>query len=131
MAENSVSDQQQAVARPREPRVLPMEEALEQDRSLLVGSLDWVTKRFLIDRAGGETAWSVRKKIDIRYHELSEAGYFRVWSRTGTTSRVVEEDSFERALRRPLAGTPATTRGWYIREFSGAAPRCSPIGGGW
>ena len=32
MAENSVSDQQQAVARPREPRVLPMEEALEQVR---------------------------------------------------------------------------------------------------
>ncbi len=96
--------------------------ALDQDRSLLVGSLDWVTKRFLIDRAGGKTAWSVRKKIDIRYHELSEAGYFRVWSRTGTTSRVVEEDGFERALRTPPAGTPATTRGGYIREFSGADP---------
>ncbi len=95
-------------------------DALEQDRSLLVGSLDWVTKRYLIERAGGEAAWSVRKKIDLRYHELSDEGYYRIWSRTGTTSTLVDDADLQRALRTPPPGTPATTRGWYIREFAGA-----------
>lgn len=87
-------------------------------RMSLVGSLDWVTKKYLIDQVGPEATWQQRKKIDIRYHELSSAGYFELLKRAGLTATLIDEDVLERATRLPPPGTPATVRGHYIREFS-------------
>jgi len=95
-------------------------DALTEDPSQLVGTLDWVTKRFLLDQAGSDADWAVRKKIDIRYHELSEQGYFHVFARTGMTERLLESSELERALRSAPPNTPATTRGQFIREFADA-----------
>lgn len=95
-------------------------DALERDPAELVGSLDWVTKRFLIDQAGGDAPWETLKKIDIRYHELSEEGYFQVLSGTGINVRLLDEAEIGRAMRMPPPNTPATTRGQYIREFAGS-----------
>ncbi len=95
-------------------------DALEHDQEQLVGTLDWVTKRFLLQRAGRPTDWAVQKKIDIRYHELSDEGYFSVLASTGAVERLVEPSDIERAMRTPPPDTPATTRGRFIREFAGA-----------
>jgi hypothetical protein len=94
-------------------------DGLEHDPSRLVGRVDWVTKRFLLDEAGRDAPWEARKKIDLRYHELSPQGYFARFQRTGAVPELLKEDEIERATRNPPPDTPATARGWYIREFSG------------
>ncbi len=94
-------------------------DALEDDPSDLVGSLDWVTKQFLLDKAGQGASWETRKKIDLRYHELSVEGYFDRLVSTGIAASVLDPAEIEYALRNPPSGTPATVRGRYIREFAG------------
>jgi proteasome accessory factor A len=91
---------------------------LADDPQSLVGSLDWVTKRFLLDKAGRGKLWAARKKIDIRYHELSPQGYFERLRASGIVSQLVDEAEVEHARRNPPAGTPAAVRGRYIREFA-------------
>lgn len=92
--------------------------ALEEEPTRLVGSIDWVTKRYLIAEAGQDASWEARKKIDLRYHELSKFGYFAQLAAAGLTPEIVDKEEIERAMRVPPAGTPATTRGHFIREFS-------------
>ena len=93
-------------------------DALETDPQQLMGSLDWVTKRFLLEHAGEGLSWEARKKIDLRYHELSGDGYFQQLERTGTLVRITDDAEVEQATRFPPADSPAATRGRYIREFS-------------
>jgi Pup amidohydrolase len=85
----------------------------------LIGTLDWVTKQYLLGQLDADASWSARKKVDIRYHELSEEGYFQRLQRAGVTQQVVDESEIERAMRLAPPATPATARGRYIREFSG------------
>jgi len=94
-------------------------DSLDSDPESLVGSLDWVTKRFLLEKAGRGARWAERKKIDIRYHELSENGYYRVLAQTGITKTLVDAEDIDRAMRNAPPDSPATTRGHYIREFAG------------
>ena len=84
----------------------------------LVGSIDWVTKKYLLDKSGADASWAERKKIDLRYHELSEDGYFAMLQTAGLAPRVVEAEAIDRAMRLAPANSPATTRGHYIREFA-------------
>jgi hypothetical protein len=84
----------------------------------LIGSIDWVTKKYLLDRAARDSSWEERKKIDIRYHELSNDGYFQLLNSSGLSNQIVDEHQVERAMRTPPHDTPATTRGHYIREFA-------------
>ncbi len=84
----------------------------------LVGSIDWVTKQYFLDRLEPSAAWHVRKKADIRYHELSSEGYFEALAIANLVPRVVDERAVEQAMRLPPRGTAATKRGRMIREFS-------------
>jgi proteasome accessory factor A len=84
----------------------------------LVGSIDWVTKKYLLDKAGADANWAERKKIDLRYHELSEDGYFAMFQSAGLTPQLIEEEAIERATRLAPPNSPATMRGHYIREFA-------------
>lgn len=84
----------------------------------LVGSLDWPTKKYLLDKAGADANWAQRKKIDLRYHELSEDGYFAMLQSAGITPRLIADEEIDRATRLAPANSPATTRGHYIREFA-------------
>ncbi|MGE3776028.1 MAG: proteasome accessory factor PafA2 family protein [Pirellulaceae bacterium] len=121
-------------------RALDELEMLAQGESTpkwLVGTVDWVTKRYLMDHAAPDLTWSERKKIDIRYHELTDDGYFALLRSAGLVPEVVQEDAILRAQRLPPADTPATTRGHYIREFaSGDEPltvnwKSVVLGRGW
>src|SRR5690606_37652859 len=46
-------------------------DSLADDPESLVGARDWVTKQFVLQKAGRGTSWNARKKIDLKYHELS------------------------------------------------------------
>lgn len=84
----------------------------------LLGTLDWVTKKQLLDEAGTGLAWNALKKIDIRYHELSPAGYFQQLHDAGLVATLVRPDELDRCTRTPPPNSPATMRSHYMREFS-------------
>jgi proteasome accessory factor A len=84
----------------------------------LVGRLDWVTKKFLLEEAGAGEPWESLKKIDLRYHELSGEGYYTQLAEAGHVARLVTAEELDRAVRTPPPGTPASARGRYIREFA-------------
>jgi proteasome accessory factor A len=64
--------------------------------------------------------WAQKKKIDLRYHELSPQGYFEMLKGTGMVALIVDEAEIASACRNPPLGTPAAARSRYIREFSGS-----------
>ncbi|MGH9322953.1 MAG: proteasome accessory factor PafA2 family protein [Vicinamibacteria bacterium] len=89
--------------------------ALERrEISSLVGRIDWVTKRYLLETCGDARDSELLKTIDLRYHELHE-GYAAKLEERGWTRRIVGEAEVERATSVPPAGTPAFTRGRFIR----------------
>ena len=94
---------------------------LEHHPETLVGSVDWITKKYFLEQAGPDSSWEVRKKIDIRYHELSPDGYFQMLKDAGLAPMLLEPNEIERAIRSSPANSPATTRGHYIREFAPGA----------
>lgn len=91
-------------------------DALERDPGRLVGELDWVTKRWLIEACGAGASHAVRKKIDLRYHELGD-GYLARLERAGIARRVVSEQEVTAARTTPPESTPARLRGALIRDL--------------
>lgn len=87
------------------------------DRMPLLGRIDWVTKKYLIEKAAATADWETQKKIDLRYHELSPDGYFSRLDETEFAARVLSAEEIAHALRNPPPHTRAATRGRYIREF--------------
>lgn len=83
-----------------------------------LGRVDWLTKRWMIDQLGSRVEWSARKKVDLRYHELSSDGYFARFLQGRPDLRLVGEDHIERRRRSPPPDSPAAKRGWLIREFA-------------
>jgi proteasome accessory factor A len=89
-----------------------------QPPMLLVGRIDWISKLWLLQQLGKDTDWSVKKKIDIRYHELTSEGYFRQLMENLQLSPLVSEQEIQLAMRMPPADSPAWRRGNWIREFA-------------
>jgi proteasome accessory factor A len=94
-------------------------DALEENPQRLVGRLDWVTKRYLIDGAGPGASVEEKRKLDMRYHELSRDGYYLRLESAGAAPTVVEPEEVRAAMTAPPEGTPATARGRVIRQFAG------------
>lgn len=98
-------------------------DALECAPESLAGRLDWVAKLRLLNDAGGQLPREARKKIDLRYHELSEYGYHQRLAAAGFIETPcghawLSEAAIERAMRTPPPDSPATMRGHFIREFT-------------
>jgi len=85
---------------------------------MLVGRLDWVSKLWLIQQLDKNTDWSIKKKIDIRYHELSEQGYFRQLQEVLQLPPLISDREIQKAMRVPPTDSPAWRRGNLIRELS-------------
>lgn len=83
-----------------------------------LGRIDWLSKQCLISELGDRDDWTARKKIDLRYHELSEEGYFNRLMSARPERQLVEQEQIERRRRSPPADSPAAKRGWMIREFA-------------
>jgi len=92
-------------------------DALADDPAPLVGALDWVTKRYLLEACGAGAPREAQKKIDLRYHELG-SGYLARMERAGLARAVVSETEVEAAIRTPPASTPARLRGQLVRELA-------------
>jgi proteasome accessory factor A len=86
--------------------------------SQAVGRVDWLTKRWMIDQLGSEADWAARKKVDLRYHELSPDGYYYQLMEGRPDLRLVDEERIRRRRRSPPPSSPAARRGWMIREFA-------------
>lgn len=95
---------------------------LEGDRTLLIGKIDWVTKKAMMDgylRAQGlswagltpeHAATQDLKAMDIRYHDLSPQGLYRRLSDARLDS-FLPDDEIRRAQLDPPAFTRARVRG--------------------
>ena len=88
-----------------------------------LGKIDWLTKRIMLDELGSDSEWLARKKIDLRYHELSTEGYFWKLATTMPDMRLVETSIIQRRRRSPPSDSPAARRGWLIREFAESEER--------
>ncbi len=93
-------------------------DALERDPTELVGKLDWVTKRYLLEQAGGDAPLDARRKIDVRYHELSRDGYYLQLEAAGLAPTIVEPEEVLLAAVTPPLETPAAERGNLIRAHA-------------
>jgi proteasome accessory factor A len=94
----------------------------EGDPGRLVGRVDWVTKRYLLERCGAEDDAATLKTLDLRYHELGE-GYFDQLARAGETAVLADPAAVERATREPPEDSPAFVRGGLIRSEAGSGAR--------
>lgn len=91
-------------------------DALERDPGSLVGRLDWVSKRYLLETAAAGEPWAVQKKLDLRYHELGD-GHLARLEEAGIAPRLVSAEEAEAAIDRPPDETPARQRGRLVREL--------------
>lgn len=91
---------------------------LETQPGALVGRIDWVTKRYLLETAGAGADQAVLQKIDLRYHELGE-GYLSRLEAAGIAPRLVADEEVARAMVEPPRDTPAAVRGRVVRSLSG------------
>ncbi len=93
---------------------------LARNPSALIGRMDWITKQYLLKETASTADKNVAKKVDLKYHDLSETGYFQQLQNSGLHQRVLNESEVERAMRLPPPGTPANTRARLIREYAGS-----------
>ena len=92
-------------------------DALEKDPGTLIGRVDWVSKRYLLETAGADVGPDERKKIDLKYHELGY-GYFELLEREGIAPVLVDFEEIERAIEEPPSPESAQRRSRLIRDVT-------------
>ncbi len=92
---------------------------LEYDPEQLIGQLDWVTKRSLIDEAGRDQPFEVRKRIDLGYHELG-TGYFERFEEAGLVTKIAKPEAIAKARTEPPSAASARIRSRFIRNHQEA-----------
>lgn len=90
---------------------------LEHEPEELVGRVDWVTKRYLLQTAAVGASDAARKKLDLRYHEL-ETGYLAQMAAEGFVERVTDDAAIDAAIQSPPEATPATLRSRWVRDVA-------------
>ena len=93
-------------------------DAIENAPATLIGQLDWITKRELIEKAG--TTPASRKKIDLKYHELA-TGYFAAIEARDLSSVLVTAEEARTACDHPPETPPARARARLIRDLADVA----------
>ncbi len=90
-------------------------DTLEWDPEQLIGQLDWVTKKSLLEEAGSGQSFPVKKRIDLGYHELG-SGYFERFREAKLTTQIVQDTDLKHALRNPPQPRSAILRSRFIRS---------------
>jgi len=95
---------------------------LSQDRSALVGKLDWVTKLWLLEtfvreeRVGWDDPWLA--SLDLEYHNVNpDHGLYLGLEADGKAWRMTTESDVEQALSHGPADTRGGLRGLCVRRF--------------
>jgi Pup amidohydrolase len=96
---------------------------LEDDPTALVGQLDWVAKRELLEgyreRHGLEWNSPRLKLIDLQYHYVDpERGLYAKLLAGGRVERLVTEEDVQRAMIEPPADTRAYFRGSCLARYT-------------
>lgn len=101
-------------------------DALESDVYSLVGSIDWVTKKFLIDsfQEAENLSWDNPDDVtwlqsqDLEYHNVDrENGLYYLLEAEGQTLRLVEDAEIADAMATPPEGTRAYFRGRSLEKY--------------
>ncbi|MCA9472963.1 MAG: proteasome accessory factor PafA2 family protein [Nitrospira sp.] len=96
---------------------------LKRDRWELVGSLDWITKLWLLERFRQEEHldWSDPwlASIDLEYHNVNpERGLYMSLEADGQVKRVCQEEDILRAIREGPMDTRGGIRGKCVKRFA-------------
>ncbi len=96
---------------------------LSQDRSQLVGKLDWVTKQWLLEtfmreeRIGWDDPWLA--SLDLEYHNVDpEQGLYLGLEGDGKVWRMTTDNMIEEAVRNGPRDTRGGLRGVCVQRFS-------------
>jgi proteasome accessory factor A len=105
-------------------------ESLERDPMSLVGNLDWVTKKWIIDgyRKRDNLDWSDPRlvAVDLQWSDLSpEKGLAMVLRRRGTIKSLVSNEQASWAAVNPPPQTRAWFRGEVLRRFANCVAAAS------
>jgi Pup amidohydrolase len=84
--------------------------------SPLIGQLDWITKKYLLDTAGHQASAAARKKIDLKYHELG-VGYFAQLEAEDLAPRLWSASDVACARHEPPTSSSARARSRVIRNL--------------
>ena len=98
-------------------QLMPTDDEANVPRTML-GRIDWLSKLWLLHQMKNQVSWQRRKKIDLRYHELSREGYHYRLMDMLCMAPLIDPSEVVKARRTPPSGTPAMKRGYLIREFS-------------
>lgn len=90
---------------------------LVSDPGQLIGRIDWVTKKYLLETAGEGLSINSRKKIDIAYHELGD-GYYDSLLAEGIAPRLVDNDQVEKAIYCPSTPKSCQLRSNIIKSLA-------------
>jgi proteasome accessory factor A len=91
-----------------------------QDPDRLIGKVDWIAKRAIIERYREEHRLPLSHPrvalLDLAYHDVNRAcGLYYVLERDGLAERAVSEEDVQRAMRQPPQTTRAKLRGDFVR----------------
>jgi hypothetical protein len=111
----AISPSLKEVYQPVLDRWIQVLDTLEWDPEQLIGQLDWVTKKSLIEEAGRDQPFEVKKRIDLGYHELG-SGYFEQFSAANLVTKIVKPEDLERALKTPPSSRSAQLRSRFIKS---------------
>jgi len=105
-------------------------DALERNPMSLVGSLDWVTKKWILDgyRSRDGLEWSDPRlaAVDLQWSDLSpEKGLAMVLRRRGTIKNLVTDEQARWAAVNPPPQTRAWFRGEVLRRFANCVAAAS------
>lgn len=90
---------------------------LETNISALLGRVDWITKRQLLNTSGADLEFWERKKIDLKYHELGE-GYFETLQENGMTLDLFSSPDVEKAIFEASSSKRAKMRSHLIKSVA-------------
>ena len=96
-------------------------EALQSDPESLVGTVDWVTKRHLLERCE-DLSPDALQKVDLKYHDIVD-GYFKQLEHAGVAETVVDPVAVAHARLHPPPHSPAAARAELIAELSQSGQR--------
>ncbi len=98
-------------------------DALEDDREQLIGRVDWVTKRWLLETFREEEGleWDDPwlESLDLEYHNLDpEKGLYFELERAGTIQRLCADEQIQRAMDWAPGNTRAKARSRLMRALA-------------
>lgn len=96
---------------------------LESDPAKLFGSIDWITKKILIDsyaqKHGLQDSDSALQNINLQYHDVDKnKGLFYALQKAGLTKRITSDAKIQNAVMNPPRDTRAYIRGKLVSKLN-------------